>query len=103
MRRLFTIPDKKPPNAQFPVTLNLAGYLGVDTIGTVSYDAIDMTNQVNAGTSILDISKSLNGTSIVKPWIKGGTPGNTYKVLVDVILTGTSQDQFGIIVNVGEL
>lgn len=105
MRRLFTIPDSKPPISEFPVELNLAAYLGSEEIDSVSYSATNMSTQINAGTSILDTSKSSNGTSLVKPWIRGGTPGDTYKVLVDITLsaTGAPRDRFGIIVRVDNL
>lgn len=102
MRRLFTIIGKKPPIAEFPVSLDLSAYLGTQTILSVSYDATNLTTQTSAATSILDNSKSSNGTSIVKPWIRGGTPGNQYKVLAEVTIntTNSPKDRFGVIVDV---
>jgi hypothetical protein len=106
LRRLFSIPDKKPPLAEYPITFDLAAYLGTEELsGTLSLAATNLTSGLNAGTSILNVSKSTMGTSQVKPWIQGGTPGHTYKVMIKIQTnaTNTPIDRFGFLIEVDNI
>lgn len=106
MKRLFTIPGSKPPYGRFPITLDLAGYLGTTELeGTLSVSAVNLNTTNTVGTEIYDYTRCSLGTSSIKIWVENGKPGNSYKILVGFQTTGSYDplDELGLILKVEEI
>ena len=94
MRRLWQIDGLKPSTSEFPVTLDLTKWLGGETVSAVTYSAIEVESGTTATTTVLDSTKHVNTTTLVKPWIKSGTSGKSYLVKLVVTSSGNAKDAF---------
>ena len=94
MKRLWEIDGAKPSTAEFPVTLDLTKWLSSETISTVTYSATKVSDGTSATSDVLDENKHTNTTALVKPWIKGGTSGESYLVKMDVTSSANAKDSF---------
>jgi len=79
MTTLGVLPDYKAPDDQFQITIDISDWLETDQIDSVAYSAVD-ENGDTATTTVLDSLKHTNTTTVIKPYIKGGTHEVTYTV-----------------------
>jgi len=73
------MPYEINPDDQFRVTFDISAWLGSDTIDSVAYSAADEDGNDETD-NVLDSDEHQNTTTVIKPYIKGGTTGETYTV-----------------------
>lgn len=103
MKRVFTIADKKPVFAQWFVEIDLTPFLNGETITAIVFSATDSAG-ADATDTILDSTKNTYTTTMVKPFIRGGVPGEKYKVKMQITTASAAQtkDEFYLLVTVGD-
>jgi len=79
MENTGMIPYSLSPNDGFQVTIDISDWLGSDTIESVAYSAVDGDGE-DASATVLDAEKHTNTTTVIKPYLKGGTTGTIYTV-----------------------
>jgi hypothetical protein len=94
MRRLWEVPGYKPSTAEFQVSLDLTTWLGTETIEAVTFSAKKLSDGSTDTTNVLDADKNAYTAVLVKPWIKGGTSGETYHVKMAVTTNEGTKDTF---------
>lgn len=101
MTRVFYIRDIKPPYAQWFVEIDLTRFLAGETISSVNFSAIDTSDNSDATSVIMDPVKNTHTDSIIKPFIRGGAAGKTYKIKMQVTTNTDTKDEFFLNVQVG--
>jgi len=94
MQRLVVIPDPKPIYSEWFVEVDLSNWLAGENIQTVVFSAKKLSDGTDATTEVLDVSKNTNTTSVIKPFIRGGTSGEWYIVTLQVETDAGSKDEF---------
>lgn len=95
--RLFFM--EKAPETAYAVAIDIASWLGTETISTVTYSAFD-EDGVDVTSILLDSNKHTFSGSVIKPWVRAGTAGKVYLILAVVATTVASTDIWGIRVTV---
>jgi hypothetical protein len=90
---------EKAPQTAYAVEIDIASWLGTETIQSVAYSAVD-EDGVDVTTTLLDSGKHAFSGSKIKPWVRAGTAGKSYLVFAVVTTTVASVDVWGIHVTV---
>lgn len=73
------IPSSVAPGDEHAISFDISTWLGTTEISSVAYSAVDEYGD-DATTDVLVSAKNSNTTTIIKPYIKGGTAGISYTV-----------------------
>ena len=81
---LATLPDYVHPDDEFGVTMDISSWLGVDTIVSVAYTAVDDDGDV-ATTTAIDAAQCSNTNTVITVYVTGGAHDTWYivKCVVD--------------------
>ena len=90
---LATIPDYVHPDDEFAVSIDISTWLDSDTISSVAYSAVDEDGDT-ATTTVLDAAQHTNTTTVIVPYIKGGTHDVKYMVKMIVSTAGGDEKTF---------
>jgi len=91
-KRLFNLPEEKPAFSEWFVTVDISEWLGAEDIQTVVFSAICEDDGTDASSTILDGAKNTYTGSYLKPFVKAGQPGYTYRVEMRVTTTQGSKE-----------
>ena len=83
---LAQLSEFKAPADQFFVSIDIATWLGTDTISSCAFTAVD-ENDVDATATVLDGAKCTYSGTLLKPYIKGGANGVLYVAAIEVSTT----------------
>jgi hypothetical protein len=81
--------------------VNIADWLGQETISDVTFSAVDSAGG-DATAAVLDLILSTFTGTYLYPWIKGGVDGEKYTVLCQVDTAEGSQQEFRVIFKIRE-
>ena len=87
------VPYAVNPDDEFQITFDISTWLGTDTISSVAYSAVD-NDGTDAAAAVLDADNHENTTTVIKPWIKGGTDATLYTVKMLVTTTAGAVKAF---------
>jgi hypothetical protein len=90
--RLFFM--EKAPQTAYGVEIDIASWLGTETIQGVVWTAKDEETSADVSSTFLDSGKHAFTGAKIKPWIRAGTSGHTYLVTGVVTTTVGSIDVF---------
>lgn len=90
---LATIPDYVHPDDEFAVDIDISTWLDSDTISSVAYSAVDEDGDT-ATTTVLDAAQHSATTTVISPYIKGGTHDVWYIVKMVVSTAGGDEKTF---------
>ena len=79
-KRMFEISDSKPLLAQWHVSVDITDWLSTDTISNVDFTAKILSTGADATATVLDAVKSIWQGAVLKPYIKAGSSGVTYRI-----------------------
>ena len=96
MQRLFIINDPIPDYAEFLVSIDISKWLGTEEINSVAFTAKNKATGESATTTAIDTVKCTYTATVVKPFIKGTSDGETYIVTMQVASDGSpvSKEEF---------
>jgi len=96
MQRLFVIDDPIPDYAEFLISVDISKWLGTEEINSVTFTAKNKSTGDTATTTAIDTTKCTYTATVVKPFIKGTSDGETYIVTMQVASDGTpvSKEEF---------
>lgn len=100
MSQKFTVKNHKHSWEQFYIDINIASWLGTETIANVDFVAQDQYENPETA-NLLDAVKSTFSGTVVKPFIKAGTVGEYYWIFCKVTTNQSSKGVF--ILKVGVL
>jgi hypothetical protein len=84
------IPYVLNPDDEFRVTFDISSWLNTDTIASVAYSATD-EDLNDATTDVLDAANNTNTTTVIKPYVTGGTSGKNY--CIKMLVTTAAGDE----------
>ena len=93
-KRMFNLPEEKPAYAQWFVVVDITDFLGDETINTVEYSAVKESTGEDASSIVLDQVKCTFTGAYIKPFIRAGTPGETYLVELRMETVEGTRDVF---------
>jgi len=88
MDRLFTLVNPKPSYAEGFVDIGLTKWLGSEEISSVTFTAQNFETKQIETSNVIDTAKCTYTATIIKPFIQGGTHGETYLVTMKVTTNG---------------
>ena len=94
--RRFVLSKSKPVFAEWYVSIDLTNWLNGEQISTVVFSAVRKDTGADATAAVLTAANCTYTSSVVKPFIKGGTDGVTYvaKMQVTSNASPASKDEF---------
>ena len=93
MSERFKLAEPKDPWEKWFVEVDIAKFLGAETIAAVEFLAKDAAgNDVTA--TLLDAAKNTWSGSLVKPYVQGGEHGSIYFILLRVTTSGQNYRTF---------
>jgi len=94
-QRTWELDGYKAASDEFFVTLDVAQWLGTETISSVAFSAKSLTDGTTYTSTVLDSGKNTyTAAGIIKPWIRAGTVGHTYLVTMLVTTNATQKESF---------
>lgn len=81
------------PDDEFAVELDISSWLGADTISSAVYTAFDESGD-SATSIVLDTNQCDETTTVLKPYIKGGTHDAWYVVKIVVSTANGDEKTF---------
>ena len=87
------IPYELNPDDKFQVTMDISTFLGIDTISSVVYSAVD-ADGTDATAAVLDADSHENTATVIKPYVLGGTDGAVYTIKMMVTTTAGDDKAF---------
>ena len=83
------VPYEINPDDQFQITFDISAWLDSDTIASVVYTAVD-GDGTDATSDVLDVVSCEETTTVIKPYVLGGTTGEVYTI--KCLVTTTTGD-----------
>ena len=83
------MPYEINPDDQFQITFDISTWLDSDTISSVVYSAVDNDGD-DATASVINAGSCTNTTTVIKPYVLGGTDGEVY--IIKCLVTTTAGD-----------
>lgn len=86
MSERFTLQEIKASWEKFFAEIDAAAWLGSETISSVAFSAKDEAG-VDVTATLLDAVKNTYTATLIKPYIRGGTSGKRYYIIMHVDTT----------------
>lgn len=93
MAERFVLPEIKSSWEQYFVEVDATAWLGEETISSVSFSAKAASGE-DVTASLLDAAKNTYTATAVRPYLRGGTSGQRYYVLLRAETTGGNFREF---------
>jgi hypothetical protein len=93
MSERFTLQEIKASWEKFFAEIDASAWLGSETISSVAFTAKDSSG-TDVSATLLDAVKNTYTTTLIKPYIKGGTSGNRYYIIMHVDTNGDNHREY---------
>ena len=87
--RVFELSSPKPSADNGFVNIGLTKWLGIEEISSVAFTAQNFLTKQNETANVITAANCTYTATIVKPYIKGGTHGETYLIKMVVTTNGS--------------
>lgn len=91
IEKVGQIPYALSPESQFQMSIDISTWLGTDTIGSVAYTAED-EDDTDVTSAVIVLLSCSNTSTVIRPYIKGGSNNKIYKVKCLVTTTGGDKE-----------
>lgn len=78
--QIFSVPHYKAPYERFFVVVDVEDWLDGEEIASVEFEAIDLADDSDATSTVLDEAKCTFTTTQLKPYIRAGSEGHKYQI-----------------------
>ncbi|MCU0589849.1 MAG: hypothetical protein MUC33_01295 [Desulfobacterales bacterium] len=93
MSEKFVLQEVKASWEKFFVEIDAAAWLGSETISNVTFSAKDAAG-TDVSATLLDAAKNTFTTTLIKPYVRGGTSGTRYYVIMRVSTNGDNHREY---------
>lgn len=93
MAEKFMMQEIKASWEKFFVEVDASAWLGAETISNVAFSAKDAAG-TDVSATLLDAVKNTYTTTLIKPYVRGGTSGTRYYVIMRVSTNGDNHREY---------